>query len=237
MNILNELTAGNLLAIVFLILIEGILSLDNAIALAALVRSRLKNVEDQRKALTYGIWGAYFFRTVVVFIGVWLMECWWIKFLAGVYLVWLGISELLPKALKTEEKELTGFNWKWLSPLWATIISVEIMDIAFSIDSIGVALAISNVKWVLIAGAILGILMMRIAANLFINLIGRYRILEKTAFVLVLIAGIGVSLKAFDIEIPEVPFIATLLAILFLSIYCNHMYPSRINKFLEKYYG
>ena len=237
MNILNELTAGNLLAIVFLILIEGILSLDNAIALAALVRSRLKNVEDQRKALTYGIWGAYFFRTVVVFIGVWLMECWWIKFLAGVYLVWLGISELLPKALKTEEKELTGFNWKWLSPLWATIISVEIMDIAFSIDSIGVALAISNVKWVLIAGAILGILMMRIAANLFINLIGRYPILEKTAFVLVLIAGIGVSLKAFDIEIPEVPFIATLLAILFLSIYCNHMYPSRINKFLEKYYG
>jgi YkoY family integral membrane protein len=236
MNILNELTAGNLLAITFLVLIEGILSLDNAIALAALVRSRLKNVEDQRKALTYGIWGAYFFRTVVVFIGVWLMEMWWIKLLAGVYLIWLGVSELRPKS-DNAEKELTGFNWKWLSPLWATIISVEIMDIAFSIDSIGVALAISNVKWVLIAGAILGILMMRIAANLFINLIGRYPILEKTAFVLVLIAGIGVSLKAFDIEIPEVPFITTLLSILFLSIYCNHMYPSRVNKFLEKFYG
>jgi YkoY family integral membrane protein len=236
-SILNELTAANLLAIFFLIFLEGILSFDNALALAALVKSKLKDPIQQKKALTYGIWGAYFFRVVVVFCGVWLMQFWQVKLGAGAYLVWLGTSELLPKTKEKHEKEIKGFNIKWLTPLWSTIISVEIMDLMFSIDSIGVALAISNVKWVLISGAILGILMMRVAASLFIKLIDRYPILEKTAFLLVLIAGIGVGLKAFHIEIPEVPFIVTLIGILLGSIYINHIKPVQVMKFLEKTYG
>ena len=235
--ILSQLTAANLLAIFFLVFIEAILSFDNALALAALVKSKLKNPHEQKKALTYGIWGAYFFRVVVIFCGVWLMGFWQIKLAAGAYLVWLGVSELWPKQKSDgNEKEIKGIDIKWLTPLWTTIVSVEIMDIMFSIDSIGVALAISNVKWVLVVGAMLGILMMRVAANVFIKLIDRYPILEKTAFLLVFIAGVGITLKAFHIEIPEVPFIATLLTILFGSMGLNHRWPSAITQFLNRYY-
>jgi YkoY family integral membrane protein len=235
--ILSELTSKNLLAILFLVLIEGLLSFDNAIALAALVKSRLKDPHDQKKALTYGIWGAYFFRIIVVFCGVWLMKFWQVKLGAGAYLIWLGVSELWPKHKHKDDTELTGYSLKWLTPLWSTIISVELMDIMFSIDSIGVALAISDVKWVLVLGAILGIVMMRFAAKFFINLIDKYPLLEKTAFLLVLIAGVGVALKAFHIEIPEVPFISTLLVIFITSIYVNHVAPEKTKAFLEQNYG
>lgn len=232
--ILAELTAANLMAVFFLVFLEGILSFDNALALAAMVKSRLTDPHDQKRALTYGIWGAYFFRIVVVFCGVWLMQFWQVKVAAGAYLIWLGCTELWPREKHTKgEKELKVAGW--LSPLWATVVSVEIMDIMFSIDSIGVALAVSNVKWVLVVGAMLGILMMRIAANLFIGLIERYPILEKTAFFLVLVAGIGVFLKAFHVEIPELPFIATLITILVGSIFWNHFYPRSVGRFLSIY--
>lgn len=235
-SLITTFTTTNVLAIFFLVLIEGLLSFDNSIALAALVKKRLKNPKDQKKALLYGIWGAYFFRILVVFCGVWLMSFWYIKLLAGLYLVQLSVRELWPTNKPKEEKELTGFSIKWMSPFWATVVSLELMDIAFSIDSVGVALAISNVKWVLISGAILGILAMRLAANVFIDLIDKYPILEKTAFLLVGVAGIGVCLKAFHFEIPEMPFVLFLFGILLISVYWNHMHPKSVTSFLKKYY-
>jgi YkoY family integral membrane protein len=240
-TMLMTLTTTNLLAVFFLVLIEGLLSFDNSIALAALVKKKLKNPKEQKKALLYGIWEAYFFRILVVFCGVWLMSFWQIKLVAGLYLIQLSIRELWPKQKK--EKDLTGFSilsslfgFQCMTPFWATVVSIEIMDIAFSIDSIGVALAISNIKWVLITGAILGILTMRLAANIFIDLIDKYPILEKTAFLLVGIAGIGVSLKAFHIEVPETPFMLILFGILLGSMCWNHIYPHAVERFLNKYY-
>lgn len=85
-----------------------------------------------------------------------------------------------------------------LSPLIRTIIAVELADIMFSVDSIGAALAVSNVTWVLIVGAMLGILMMRIASGLFISLIAKYPRIQTLAFVLVGIAGVKLLYQAFQ---------------------------------------
>lgn len=199
----------HLFTIFYLIAIESLLSIDNSLALAALVNKRLITESDKKKALTYGIWGAYIFRVIVIFAGVWLMEHDWIKLLAGGYLIFLAIKELLVIKEGLDETP-KGFAPPWLrlSPLWACIVSVELMDIMFSVDSIGVALAVSDVRWVLIAGAFLGILTMRIAAKYFIRLIQRFPLLEKTAFVLVGIAGINVCLKVFHYELPEPVFLA-----------------------------
>lgn len=200
---------ASVLIILYLIVLEGLLSFDNALALAALVKSRLHDPADQKRALTYGIWGAYIFRVIVIFSGVWLMQHNWVKLAAGGYLIWLATKELLFK--KTgDEKPSSGLIFLRLSALWSTILCVELMDIMFSVDSIGVALAVSDVRWVLIAGAFFGILMMRVAASLFIRLIERFPILEKTAFVLVGLAGINVCLKVFDYALPEAYFFALL---------------------------
>lgn len=84
-----------------------------------------------------------------------------------------------------------------MSPLIRTIIAVETMDIMFSVDSIGAAFGVSNQKWVLIAGGLLGIAMMRFASQIFIKLIARFPIMEKVAFILVGIAGFNLFVKSF----------------------------------------
>ena len=237
---LGTITLTHVGLILQLVILEGLLSFDNALALAALVRTRLKSPEDQKRALTWGIWGAYVFRIGIVFIGVWLMKYEWVKLLAGVYLVWLAISQLFfhHKSVEQEVSELAPhwMDFMKISPLWKTIIAVELMDIMFSIDSIGVALAISDVKWVLVTGAILGILMMRVAAQMFVGLIEKFPILEKTAFVLVGLAGLNVVLKIKDLPlgfttltidsaIPEHPFMFLLVGILVGALLLNKLFP------------
>lgn len=209
------LTTANLLAIAYLVILEGVLSVDNALALAALVRGRLPDPVAQKHALRWGILGAYILRTVVIFAGVWLMEHWQVKACAAAYLIWLSINELfLKKGLDEGESEAGGLKLKWLSPLWSTIIAVECMDAMFSIDSIAVTLSVSDKVFVLIAGAVMGIMAMRFAAQLFIKLIERFPILEKTAFVLVLMAGVKIILELAHVEIPEEAFIGAMFLII-----------------------
>lgn len=230
MSIIYEyLTASNMLAIAYLVLIEGILSVDNALALAALVKSRLPNIEERKKALHYGIIGAYVFRVVVIFAGVWLMKHLWVKWAAAAYLIYLGISELFFKK-EQNDGEVSGIQVGFLSPLWSTIIAVEMMDIMFSIDSIAVALSISNIAWVLIAGAMLGILTMRFAAQLFIKLIEKFPILEKTAFLLVLIAGLKIVAELSGYHINEILFMCIMFSVIGLSIAIDHFLDDNVRE-------
>lgn len=222
------------LIILQLIIIEGLLSLDNALALAAMVKTKLANPQDQKKALVWGIWGSYIFRTIMIFVGVWIIQNPFIKLLAGSYLVWLAISELFinhkPKTVKISKINILS---RYLSPLWLTIISVELMDLMFSIDSIGVALALSKKIWVLILGAFLGILMMRMAAQMFLKIINKFPILAKTAFVLVGIAGINIILDTHYINcpIPENIFLILMIFVTLGSIVINWMFPKYFLKY------
>ncbi len=234
------------LAIVLqLVILEGLLSFDNALALAALVEKRLPNPTDRKHALTWGIWGAYAFRTLVIFIGVWLMANPWVRVAAGLYLVWIAIDELFLKK-SGDDKSVPSFNLGFIkiSPFWSVVVAVELMDIMFSVDSIAVALALSKKTWVLILGAVLGILMMRIAAQFFITLIAKFPILTKTAFILVGIAGINILLDSkhipipftrsseinIDLAIPEHPFLLILFSIFLGSILLNWMFPQKFTR-------
>jgi YkoY family integral membrane protein len=240
----GNVTGQNLLDIGTLVILEGLLSFDNALALAATVKSRLSDPVDRKRALRYGIWGAYFFRTLVIFLGVTLMKIEWVKAVAAAYLIWLAVTELWPKNGKEDvddalpdphERGISKFFR--LSPLWSTILAVELMDIMFSIDSIGVAFAISSEPWILVTGAVLGILMMRLAATLFVKLIDRFPVLVKTAFILVGLAGINMVLKlknlplgplgelTIDKEIPEHVFTLTLALIFFGAMGLNALFP------------
>lgn len=252
-SIMSHFTFTNMGMIVQLAILEGLLSFDNALALAALVTGRLKHPLDRKHALIWGIWGAYVLRVGIVFIGVWLMEHSWIKFAAGLYLIWLAVNELFLKKegehldpakeghdfhlpLEGDEPVVPRSGWK---ALWKTILAVELMDLMFSIDSVAVALAVSKDPWVLVAGAIIGILMMRVAASYFIKLIDKFPILVKTAFVLVGIAGLkvvaevehidvfGMRFDLLGIHISEKIFLPVMLLILSSAVIYNAKYPEK----------
>ena len=80
---------GDLATIGLLVLLEAILSADNALVLAVLVLGLPP--EKQKKALRYGILGAFAFRVVATTFAVYLMAWEWVKLLGGLYLLYLGI--------------------------------------------------------------------------------------------------------------------------------------------------
>lgn len=199
-----------------LIIMEGLLSADNALVLAVMV----KHLPDKqrKKALFYGLLGAYVFRFLAIGVGVYLIEFWWIKILGASYLAWLAIKYFIDKRKENEESddEAEGINKGGLlirlfGTFWGTVAAVELMDIAFSVDSVLAAFGISNEVWVLLLGGMLGVLMMRGVAGIFLKLIDRVPEIETTAYILILIISVKMLLGVAHIEIDHIYFFIILL--------------------------
>ncbi len=207
MNVADiSVIAGAILTLVFM---EGLLSADNALVLAVMVRHLPKG--QQKRALRYGIAGAFFFRLIAVLFASTLLKYWIFKVVGGVYLLYLAISHLLVG----EEDNQTGTKSRFGQGFWGTVVGVEIADIAFSIDSILAAVALAGglpapirdliafvvpvfdfaVSWELLVvyiGGILGIIAMRFVAGYFLILLEKFAGLAIGAYYLV--AWIGVKL-------------------------------------------
>lgn len=188
--------------ILTLVLLETLLSIDNAVVLAILV-SPLP--EQQRaKALRYGIMGAYAFRGLCLIFATWLIHIWWLKIIGGVYLVWLSY-DFFKKDSPTDgdvvdtDRGLIGKLTPYIGPLWATVVAVELLDITFSIDNIFAAVAMTDKLWLIMVGVSVGILAMRFVAQSFVALMKKYPRLETAAFLVIgllglkLIVGTGCS--------------------------------------------
>jgi YkoY family integral membrane protein len=192
--------------ILTLVIMEGLLSADNALVLATMVGHLPK--KEQKHALMWGMGGAYLFRFIAIGVGTYLIKLWFVKLIGALYLLHMVYSFFKTKANK-EEQDIKQVN----KGLWATIASVELMDIAFSIDSVTASLGISDKVWVLFLGAILGILMMRGVAQIFVKLLEKIPELESSAYILIAIIGIRMILDLVHIEIPEVIFYGLLVSI------------------------
>ncbi|GHI00365.1 TerC family protein [Neobacillus kokaensis] len=197
-----------------LIILEGLLSADNALVLAVMVKHLPP--KQRKKALFYGIFGAYFFRIIAIGLGVSLINIPWIKIVCGHYLLFIVFQNLLMK----KEEEGVVANTKM--GFWRTVLTVELMDIAFSIDSVIAAFGVSNQVWVLFLGGVLGILMMRGVAQLFLKLIEKIPEFEITAFVLIAIIGVKMIVSAFGFHMHEVMLFSILIAI-FLGTFIVHL--------------
>ena len=130
-----------------LIILEGLLSSDNALVLAVMVKHL--PLKQRKKALFYGLWGAYAFRFIAIGLGVFLIKLWWIKVLGAAYLAWLSIKYFIDKRKGNEEDEVKEISEgsvliRLFGTFWGTVASVELMDVAFSVDSVLAAFGVSN---------------------------------------------------------------------------------------------
>ena len=206
-NFEGILTLSGLSTILLLMLLEGLLSADNALVLAMMVKHLPE--KQQKKALIYGIWGAYLFRFLVIGVGTYLIKFTWIKAVGAFYLLWMAYKGLFGAS----EEEGPNVGKLVQKGLWATVASVEAMDIVFSIDSVTAALAVSDKVWVLFLGAVFGILMMRGVAQIFVTLIERVPELEKTAYILIALIGLKLVVTLVGIEVSDIVFFAVLITV------------------------
>ena len=182
---------ADLVTILLLVLLEGLLSADNALVLAVLVLGLPK--EQRKQALRYGILGAFFFRAVATLLAVYLIQLSWVKLVGAMYLLYLPYSHFFrgeeghDRRTPPPAKAMLG-----LTAFWATVVKVELTDIVFAIDSILVAVAMSNKTWVILTGGILGIIAMRIVIGKLLTLVQQYPALVDGAFII--IAWVGIKL-------------------------------------------
>jgi YkoY family integral membrane protein len=183
--------ASDLVTIALLVALEGLLSADNAMVLAVLVLGLPK--AQQRKALRYGILGAFGFRSVAILMAAYLIQLGWVKLLGAGYLLYL-VYRHFGGAGRGEDRRTPppATAWLGLSPFWATVVKVELTDIVFAIDSILVAVAMSPKLWVILTGGVLGIITMRLVIGQLLSLVQRYPPLVDGAFII--IAWVGLKL-------------------------------------------
>ncbi|MDQ3111224.1 MAG: TerC family protein [Bacteroidota bacterium] len=208
-QILGDHPVKALLIVLNLILIESLLSIDNAAVLATMVMDLPK--DQRKKALKYGIIGAYVFRGICLLLASYLVKIWWLKALGGIYLLFIGFNYFRTKATPKTEDDILNKKQNWLyrntlgllGPLWATIVMVEIMDLAFSIDNVFAAVAFTDNIWLICTGVFIGILAMRFVAQAFVKVMEKYSFLEAAAFIVILILGVKLTISLVTHFYPE----------------------------------
>src|SRR6478672_6296254 len=154
--------------------------------------------KQQRKALRYGIVGAFTFRTIAVLLAVYLIRLGWVKLVGAGYLMYLVYNHFgggqSAEQRRTAPPAQPAFG---LSAFWATVVKVELTDLVFAIDSILVAVAMSPKTWVVITGGVLGIVAMRLVVGQLISLVKKYPTLVDAAFVIIAWVGVKLGLEYF----------------------------------------
>lgn len=197
--------------LLLLIAIEGLLAADNALVLAIMVK-HLPDAERKR-ALFYGLAGAFVFRFGSLFAISFLVDVWQVQAIGALYLLFIAFNHIFRKLVVNKEKDKNKIKEKKKSGFWATVIKVELADIAFAVDSIlaavALAMALPNTNLpkiggldggkflVIFAGGLIGLIIMRFAANFFVKLLQTRPGLEIAAFAIV--GWVGVKLAVFTL--------------------------------------
>ena len=228
-----------------LVVLEGVLSIDNALVLALLAKRVAKHL--QARALTYGLVGAFIFRFIAIGAAAYLLQWRIVKVLGGGYLIWVALKHLIMDRRKEHEHVAVGpddqptiideTTGREVSPedqeqtirartslpvgqaaqagFWSTVMMIELTDIAFAVDSILAAIAVVGSAptghvgphpkfWVVLTGGILGVILMRVAATVFIKLLERFPRFETSAYLLVTVIGVKL-LVDWGLNTPEHP--------------------------------
>ncbi|HLE98155.1 MAG TPA: hypothetical protein VI997_12355 [Candidatus Thermoplasmatota archaeon] len=170
-----------------LILLEGVLSFDNAAVLAAMVL-RLPS-EQRRKALLYGLVGAYVFRVAAILGVSFIIANPILRVAGGLYLVWLAVRHFLHRG----HAHLAGrppIRIFGLTAFWATVVAVEITDLAFALDQVLVAVAMTDRVLLIIMASMVAIGLLRLSAFYMTRLMTWFPTLEHLAYVAVGFVGL-----------------------------------------------
>lgn len=229
--------------VIQLIFLEGILSIDNAAVLGAMVAVLpddrpapypralrfLQGFTDrvlgmqQAAALKVGLLGAYAGRGLMLVLAAWIVHNPILKLVGAAYLIKLAFDNLSQPDQPGEEAILAQHR-REAAGFWIVVLNVELADLAFSLDNVVAAVALSDKLWVVMVGVALGILTMRFAAGIFTWLIKREPILATAAYIIVLNIGVELVLdEAGLMQFPALLKFAISISTLLLCVAYAHL--------------
>jgi YkoY family integral membrane protein len=208
----------DVIIIAFLVVLEGVLSIDNALVLGLLARRVPKPLRP--RALSYGLVGAFVFRLLAIIAAGYLLQWRFPKLLGGLYLIYVAIKHFIWPDKEHHDEPAEQFALESLEEdigeqqrmtthsklFWQAVVAIELTDIAFAVDSIVAAIAMVSSApkpqgqrfhpklWLVVIGGMLGVIAMRFAAAMFIKLLDKFPRFETSAYLLVLVIGVKLLL-------------------------------------------
>jgi len=197
------------LVLLILVGLEAVLSADNAIALAAIAQG-LEDPELQRRALNFGLVAAYVLRITLILTATWVVQFWQFELLGAAYLLWL-VYQHFTSATEEDDKH----HGPRFTSLWQTVPLIAVTDLAFSLDSVTTAIAISDQTWLVLTGGTIGVITLRFMAGLFIRWLKEYVHLEDAGYITVGFVGLRLLVRAIRPELvpPEWIMIAAIAVV------------------------
>jgi YkoY family integral membrane protein len=186
-----------LVVIGIIVVLEAILSADNAMVLGVMVRKLPP--PWRARALFYGIAGAYVLRGLALVFAAVLIEFWWVQAMGAGYLLYIAVKHFARRKKKLEGETAEGVL-KSVTPrqFWSIVAQIELADLAFAVDSVLVAVALSDNFWIILTGVFIGILALRLVAGVFVGLLEKYPRFEAVAFAVVGFAGVKLAIGSWD---------------------------------------
>ncbi len=210
-NLLNaDFGVQTLLLLPVLVALEAVLSADNAIALAAITQG-LEDQKLQQRALNIGLLLAYILRMTLILTATWVVHYWQVELAGALYLLWLVWQYFT--SLEDADHHHHGPRF---TSLWQAIPIIGITDLAFSLDSVTTAIAVSQETWLILVGATLGIIALRFMAGLFMRWLEEFARLEDAGYVTVALVGLKLLIKViYPALVPPEWLMVVMIALIF----------------------
>ncbi|WP_414527296.1 TerC family protein [Nodularia chucula] len=180
------------IVLLILVLLEAVLSADNAIALAAIAQG-LEDKELERKALNFGLVVAYVLRISLILTATWIQKYWQFELVGAAYLLWLVFQHFTSQEDEDNQHHGPRFN-----SLLQAIPVIAFTDLAFSLDSVTTAIAVSQEKWLVLTGATIGIITLRYMTGLFIRWLDEFKNLEDAGYITVAFVGFRLLMRVIN---------------------------------------
>jgi YkoY family integral membrane protein len=206
----NNIGVDTLLLLSVLIALEAILSADNAIALAAIAQG-LPSEKLQRQALNVGLVVAFGLRVALILTARWVLQYWQFEVMGAAYLLWLVYQHFTASDAEDSAHHGPRFN-----SIWQAIPTIAFTDLAFSLDSVTTAIALSRDIFVVLLGGLIGVITLRFMAGLFIRWLDEYEHLEDAGFITVGFVGVRLLLRVVNQDwVPPEWIMISFIAVLF----------------------
>lgn len=198
-----------------LVALETVLSADNAVALAAFVQP-LPDAEQQRRALNWGLALAFILRIALLLTATWIIQFWQFELIGALYLLWLAGKHFWDQFQSADDENDIDASLEDTPTFWRMIPLIALTDLAFSLDSVTTAVALSDRLWLVLTGCVIGVITLRFLAGLFVRWLEQFVYLQNAAYLTVLGVGLRLLCKAVQPDIvPPDWIVLMMVAMLF----------------------
>lgn len=196
-NLSSNFGLDTFFLLLILVGLEAVLSADNAIALASIAQG-LTDPKLQRQALNFGLIAAFVLRMLLILTATWVIKFWQFELAGALYLLWLVWEYFASE--QEEDDDGTTHHKHNFTTLWQVIPLIAMTDLAFSLDSVTTAIAVSDRTWLILTGGAIGIIALRFLAGLFIRWLDEFTHLEDAGYITVALVGLRLLLRVVNHE-------------------------------------